>query len=69
MPEMPEVEALVRWLGDRLDGAVVVEVEPASFAVLKTYDPPVSAFSGLTVSGVHRHGKFIDIDVDGLHLV
>ncbi|MBC9227191.1 Fpg/Nei family DNA glycosylase [Aeromicrobium sp. 636] len=69
MPEMPEVEALVRWLGEKLDGAVVAEIEPASFAVLKTYDPPVSAFAGLTVSAVRRHGKFIDIDVDGLHLV
>ena len=69
MPEMPEVEALVHWLGGKLDGAVVAEIEPASFAVLKTYDPPVSAFAGLTVSGVCRHGKFIDIDVDGLHLV
>jgi len=66
---MPEVEALVRWLGEKLDGAVVAEIEPASFAVLKTYDPPVSAFAGLTVSAVRRHGKFIDIDVDGLHLV
>ncbi|MCL3837892.1 Fpg/Nei family DNA glycosylase [Aeromicrobium duanguangcaii] len=69
MPEMPEVEALVRWLGEKLDGAVVADIEPASFAVLKTYDPPVSAFAGLTVSAVRRHGKFIDIDVDGLHLV
>ncbi|MET0468132.1 MAG: DNA-formamidopyrimidine glycosylase family protein [Aeromicrobium sp.] len=69
MPEMPEVEALVHWLGDQLEGAVVAEIEPASFAVLKTYDPPVSAFAGLTVTGVSRHGKFIDIDVDGLHLV
>lgn len=69
MPEMPEVQALVHWLGDRLVGAVVAEIEPASFAVLKTYDPPVAAFSGLTVTGVHRHGKFIDIEVDGLHLV
>lgn len=69
MPEMPEVEALVHWLQARLEGAVVAEIEPASFAVLKTYDPPVSAFAGLTVSGVARHGKFIDIDVDGLHLV
>ena len=47
----------------------MAEIEPASFAVLKTYDPPVSAFAGLTVTGVSRHGKFIDIDVDGLHLV
>lgn len=69
MPEMPEVEALVRWLADKLDGAVVAEVEPASFSVLKTYDPPVSAFAGLMVTGVRRHGKFVDIEVDGLYLV
>ncbi len=69
MPEMPEVEALVRWLRTKLDGAVVAEIEPASFAVLKTYDPPLTAFAGLQVTDVTRHGKFVDIDVDGLHLV
>jgi len=69
MPEMPEVEALVRWLRTKLDGAVVAGIEPSSFAVLKTYDPPLSAFLGLQVSGVRRHGKFIDIEVDDLHLV
>ncbi|WP_229052136.1 Fpg/Nei family DNA glycosylase [Aeromicrobium sp. Leaf350] len=69
MPEMPEVDALVADLRARMTGAVVAGVEPASFAVLKTFDPPLDALLGLTVTGVHRHGKFIDIDVDGLHLV
>lgn len=69
MPEMPEVEALVHWLGGQLDGAVVAGLELASFAVLKTYDPPLESFAGLAVTGVRRHGKFVDIDVDGLHLV
>ena len=66
---MPEVDALVGFLREKLVGGVLVEVEPASFAVLKTFDPPLSAFAGLQVTGVERHGKFIDLDVDGLHLV
>jgi formamidopyrimidine-DNA glycosylase len=37
--------------------------------VLKTYDPPPTALAGLAVSAVARHGKFLDLDVDGLHLV
>ena len=69
MPELPEDNALVEFLDKEITGAVVVGVELASFAVLKTFDPPVSALAGLTVSGVSRHGKFIDIDVDGIHIV
>jgi formamidopyrimidine-DNA glycosylase len=37
--------------------------------VLKTYDPPVTALAGLEVTGATRHGKFLDLDVSGLHLV
>lgn len=69
MPELPEVDALVGFLRVQTAGAVVVEIEIVSFSALKTFDPPVSAFAGLTVTDVTRHGKFIDIDVDGLHLV
>lgn len=69
MPELPEVDALVGFLREHAVGTVVAGMELASFAVLKTYDPPVEAFAGLEVTGVSRHGKFIDIDVDGLHLV
>src|ERR671912_305257 len=66
---MPEVDALVVFLRERAVGTVVAEVEGASISVLKTFDPPVTAFRGLTVTDVTRHGKFIDVDVDGLHLV
>ena len=69
MPELPEVNALVEFLDKETAGAVVVGVELASFAVLKTFDPPASALQGLEVSGVSRHGKFIDIDVSGIHVV
>ncbi|MET0927916.1 MAG: DNA-formamidopyrimidine glycosylase family protein [Aeromicrobium sp.] len=69
MPELPEVNALVEFLDERMTGSVVAAVELASFAVLKTYDPPAAALHGMEVTGVSRHGKFIDIDVSGIHVI
>ena len=69
MPELPEVEALAAFLGERLHGRVVARVDVAGIAALKTYDPPVTSLGGLAITAVGRHGKFLDIDVDGLHLV
>jgi formamidopyrimidine-DNA glycosylase len=66
---MPEVDALAADLRGRAVGAVVAEIELASISVLKTFDPPVTAFAGLEITGVARHGKFVDLEVDGLHLV
>ncbi len=66
---MPEVNGLIEFLRAEAVGSVVVGVELASFSVLKTFDPPVSALPGLTITDVTRHGKFIDIDVDGIHVV
>jgi formamidopyrimidine-DNA glycosylase len=37
--------------------------------VLKTYDPPVTALEGRTVSAVGRRGKFLVITAGDLHLV
>ncbi|WP_332642301.1 Fpg/Nei family DNA glycosylase [Aeromicrobium sp.] len=69
MPELPEVNGLIEFLRAEAVGSVVVGVELASFSVLKTFDPPVTALPGLTITDVTRHGKFIDIDVDGIHIV
>jgi formamidopyrimidine-DNA glycosylase len=69
VPELPEVEALVGFLTERAVGRVVARVDLAAFSVLKTYDPPVTSLQGLEVAGVTRHGKFLDLDVSGLHLV
>ncbi|MFE9768748.1 Fpg/Nei family DNA glycosylase [Streptomyces sp. NPDC005808] len=69
MPELPEVEALKDFLADHLVGRAVVRVLPVAISVLKTYDPPVSAFEGREVTAVHRHGKFLDIEAGGLHFV
>jgi formamidopyrimidine-DNA glycosylase len=69
VPELPEVQALVDVLADRAVGHVLTRVDVASIHVLKTFAPPVTSLAGLTVTGASRHGKFLDLDVDGLHLV
>ena len=69
MPEMPEVEALADFVRERAVGRFVVRVEVAAISALKTFDPPPDALHGLEVEGVARHGKFLDLQVGGLHLV
>jgi formamidopyrimidine-DNA glycosylase len=69
VPELPEVEGLALDLSSRLDGRAIVRVDIAAFSALKTFDPPLSALTGTLVDGVTRHGKFLDIDASGLHLV
>ncbi|MFE6159974.1 Fpg/Nei family DNA glycosylase [Streptomyces sp. NPDC056486] len=69
MPELPEVEALRAFLTDHIVGHEIVRVLPVAISVLKTYDPPLAALEGRTVTAVARHGKFLDLDADGLHLV
>ena len=69
MPELPEVESLVAFLREHAVGRVVARVDTPGIHVLKTYDPPPSALQGLAVTGVSRHGKFLDVDATGLHLV
>ena len=69
MPELPEVEALAAFLRENAVGRIVTRVDLASVQAIKTFDPPLSALGGLEVTGVSRHGKFLDLDVSGPHLV
>src|SRR5699024_11907728 len=69
VPELPEVEALTAFLRETMVGRVVARVDVAAVSVLKTYDPEPTALGGLGITDVVRHGKFIDVDADGLHLV
>lgn len=69
MPELPEVEALVAYLRERAVGHAVTRVDVAAIGVLKTYEPTPHALSGAQITGATRHGKFLDLDVDGVHLI
>jgi formamidopyrimidine-DNA glycosylase len=69
MPELPEVESLAEFLRERAVGRAVMGVDVVAFQALKTVDPPVTALGGLEITGVTRHGKFLDLDCDGLHLI
>jgi formamidopyrimidine-DNA glycosylase len=69
VPELPEVEALAAFLRERAVGRAVTRTDVAAISAVKTFDPPLSALNGSLVQDVSRHGKFLDIDVNGLHLV
>ena len=69
VPELPEVQALADFLAERTVGLAVTGVELGSISVLKTFDPPPQALAGSPVDSVARHGKFLDLDCDGIHLV
>ncbi|MEU1437185.1 Fpg/Nei family DNA glycosylase [Streptomyces sp. NPDC005775] len=69
MPELPEVEALRVFLDDHLVGREIDRVLPLAISVLKTYDPPLTALHGGTVTEVRRYGKFLGVAVGPLHLV
>jgi formamidopyrimidine-DNA glycosylase len=69
MPELPEVEALAQDLRGRLDGRAITRIHVVAFSALKTFDPPVQALEGTLVDDVTRHGKFLDVEASGLHLV
>ena len=69
MPELPEVQALVDFLAERLEDTAITGVELGSISVLKTFNPPPQALVGAPVTGVTRHGKFLDLDCGGTHLV
>ena len=69
MPELPEVEALAHHLREHAVGRTVARVDVASLSVLKTASPPWTDLHGREVTRAGRHGKHLDLDCDGLHLI
>src|SRR3954471_13047050 len=69
MPELPEVEALAVFLRERAVGRTVLRTDVAAINAVKSFDPPLSALAGAEITGAARHGKFLDLDVGGLHLI
>src|SRR5918912_2193818 len=69
MPELPEVEIVVR----RLDSAIAgVEVESAvapGMVTMKTFQPPLDALAGRKITGVRRAGKMPIVELGDLSLL
>jgi formamidopyrimidine-DNA glycosylase len=68
VPELPEVEALARFLAEKCSGQVIERVEVAAFSALKTYAPPIEALRGRPIGATTRQGKFLAIQADDLWL-
>jgi formamidopyrimidine-DNA glycosylase len=69
VPELPEVEALCAFLAERAGGKTIDRVEVTAISVLKTFDPPVDALVGKTITGCRRKGKYLEIHADTIWLV
>jgi formamidopyrimidine-DNA glycosylase len=63
MPELPEVEITARRLDAALRGATIESALAPGINALKTFDPPLHALEGQTISGLRRRGKHLVVDV------
>ena len=55
------MQALIADLRVRTAARLIERADAAEVSVLKTYDPPLTALGGRAVTGVQRHGKFLDL--------
>jgi formamidopyrimidine-DNA glycosylase len=64
MPELPEVEVTARLLDEAVRGVTIESTLAPGVNVLKTFDPPLHALDGTTITGISRRGKLLLIEVD-----
>ena len=70
MPELPDIEAYIYALTQRIAGRRIERVRIASPFIVRTAEPPIASVEGKTVREIRRIGKRIAIGVDdGLWLV
>lgn len=64
MPELPEVEITARLIGEAVAGARVASTLAPGLNALKTFDPPLHALDGSTLTGLLRRGKQLVVESD-----
>lgn len=69
VPELPEVEALTRFLSRRVVDRQVTAVRIGAISALKTFSPTPDDLIGHPVTGVLRHGTWLDLATDGPRLL
>lgn len=65
MPELPELDAAVDQLRERLVGRGLRDFQVAAFSVLKTAEPSHTSLVGRKLTGVSRRGKFLLLEAEG----
>jgi formamidopyrimidine-DNA glycosylase len=69
MPELPEVEIVVRRLDAALAGSTVESALAPGMNVMKTFDPPLDAVAGRELTAVRRVGKLPVVEFGDLALL
>jgi formamidopyrimidine-DNA glycosylase len=69
VPELPEVEITARRLATALAGAEVESTLAPGMVAMKTFEPPLSALEGLSVTGTRRIGKMPVVQFGELELL
>src|SRR3712207_5601506 len=69
MPELPEVEITARRLDRALRGAEVESALAPGMVTMRTFDPPLEALAGRTITGVRRAGKLPIVEFGDLALL
>ncbi len=69
MPELPEVEITARRLHAALEGTEIESVLAPGMVTMKTFDPPVDALAGRTITRVGRAGKMLIVEAGDLALL
>jgi formamidopyrimidine-DNA glycosylase len=69
VPELPEIEALVDHLRRHAVGSTVGRVDVGALSVLKTFDPPINALHGQSVTEAQRWGKYLGLQAGQLFLI
>src|SRR5215217_6238468 len=69
MPELPEVEITARRLNAALAGAEVESALAPGMVTMKTFDPPLDALAGRTITAVTRRGKMPVVEFGDLALL
>jgi formamidopyrimidine-DNA glycosylase len=65
MPELPDITVYIESLKARIKGQRLEGIRLGNPFILRTFDPPLSATFGKSVSGVERMGKRIILALEG----
>lgn len=62
MPELPELEATARLIGEQVSGATVESAVAPGINVMKSFKPPLDELAGDRVDSIGRRGKLLIIE-------